>query len=590
MIKVSVITPVFNCAHLVEQTILSVLKQQFQEWEMILVDDGSSDNTQEVIEQYTKEDSRMKFFQQPHAGASAARNTGIKNAKNDWLLFLDADDWIREDFFEKMISELETNPFIDVVHCGWTRISKNGIMAKENYGSEQTDMFPLLAHYCPFAIHSCIARKKIVEDVGGFDTSFKTCGDWDLWQRVARTGARFQMIKETLAYYRTTSNSLSSDGNKFCINGLQVISNAYAFDGRVSSPKPEYKNGLKADDLAERKYYFVSWSAGLLIGSNKSALHLLEHLKGLTASNLNPGLLAETLIDSIIIPAEKDHWISHWNLIENNLKSFLTALEKQCEAKYIADKVSSLIERHIIIQAAGQIEHLQIGNSYAEKIDIESPIADKILTNETKSFFGIVYLKENLLDVVEVKSPDKFLPASLIKDVIATKSSWQILQYFFSQTVYPFLKLHNNLRTQLSEQELHDKIGWEVFLQQLWQKPDWKERMFYDASATKKENTLVIEVQNEAHIEIGDVLPTIKTAGAVLKVIYYIAEVETGSCLCDVKKNYVYPQMLRAAITLSGKNELCRVTVCEVLIGQKLDSGLNLRQRLNKRKMKSEKQ
>lgn len=585
MIKVSIIIPVFNSAHLVEQTIRTVLKQNFQEWEMIIIDDGSSDYIKELIEQYTQEDTRIKFLRQQNAGASAARNTGIKNANHDWLLFLDADDWLHEDFFEKMIAVLEEDSSVDVVHCGWKRISEDGTVTKENFGGEQSDMFPSLAHYCPFAIHSCLVRKKTVENAGYFDSSFKTCGDWDFWQRVARTGAKFRMVKECMAIYRTRANSLSSDGTQFCINGLQVISNAQSFDQRVLSPKPEYRNGWKADDHAEKKFYFVAWCAGILIGGKKSALHLLTHLKGLTAPNLSPDFLSETLLDSLMIHAEKKDWICHWELINDNLEGFLAPLEKQCEVKGLTDKVIALIEQHVIKQAAVQAAQLQIGKAYAERIDVEMPITDKQLPRYVNKFYGFIYLKETLLGTIEVELIDNFLPAAAIKDAIATKFSWQILQYFFSHSIYSSLKLDDAL-SQLSEEKLHNKIGWVTFLQQLWQKPGWEESMFYEPPITGQENTRVIKVRNEVKIEIAEELPMIKTRSSTLKVNYHIAGLPTGNCLCAAKKNYVSPQMLIAAITMSGKYELCRVAVREALIGDSLDIGLSLRQRLQEKRTK----
>lgn len=583
MIKVSIIIPVFNSAHLIEKTIQSVLKQQFQEWEMVIVDDGSTDNIAEVIDPYTKQDERIKFYQQQNAGASAARNTGIKNSTYEWLLFLDADDWIREDYFEKMVPLLENDPAIDVIHCGWARINKSGTIIKENFGGEQNDMFPSLAHYCPFAIHSCVVRKNIVENVGGFGTSFKTCGDWDLWQRVARTGAKFRMVKETMAFYQTTSNSLSSDGNQFCINGLQAISNAYTLDPRVPYPKQEYASGLKASDLAERKYYFVTWSAGLLIGSSKPASNLLKHLKGIEAENIDPEVVAETLLDSVIIPAEKEQpgWIEHWNRIEKNLQIFLRDLEEQSHSQDLADKACASIERHIITQSSYEIEQLRIGKSLAEKIDVETSIVDKNLPENIERFFGVVKCKNKLAGTIELEVKNNTVSAAEMRDAIATKFSWTILQQFFSETVYPFVKLDKRLAKQnLSEQEIHDKAGWKIFLQQLWQKPDWDEGMFYDLFSSKEKGMVINANDDEVHIEISNDLPTIKTNASTLSVIYYIGGIIAGTVLCNVQKKHVSPQQLRAAISTNSGYELCRIAVREALIGNGKWDGGSLRQRL----------
>jgi glycosyltransferase involved in cell wall biosynthesis len=579
MIKVSIITPVYNSADVIGETILSVLKQAYKEWEMIIVDDGSADAISEVVDEYAKKDGRIKFFRQDNAGASAARNTGIKHANYEWLLFLDADDWIHESYFENMIRALEQDPSIDVVHCGWTRVQKNGSMSKEVYGGEEIDMFPALSYYSPFAIHSCIVRKKLVEDVGGFDTSFKTCVDWDLWQRVARTGARFFMVKETMAFYRTRAYSLSSNVHQFCLNGLQVISNAYVADPRVSQPNPDYANGLKADDLITRMYHFVIWCAGVLIGQGKEASGLLEHLKNKTAEHLDGNLAGQILTDSLIIPAEKEQnsWHIHWKVIEDNLKCFLSDLEQQTYSTSIADKACAVIEHHVILQSAAHIKQQQVGKSFAVQIDLESPVPGIEMPVDAERFIGIVWLQEKILDLIELPVTDRFLAVTIIKNAVATKLSWQILYYFFLKNVYPFHQ--QTCQLKLTE-EIHDKIGWEFFLQELWNKPLWTNKIFYDPHADRKEKALKMEADDEIFIEISEALPSIKTRSSELKIHYFVGGVHAGIALCRPNGRSVTPQMIRAAITLAGGYELCRLVVREAVVGQKLDNGFSLLERL----------
>jgi glycosyltransferase involved in cell wall biosynthesis len=586
MIKVSIITPVYNSADVIGETILSVLKQGYKEWEMIIVDDGSTDAILEVVNEYAKKNDRIKFFGQANAGASAARNTAIKHASYEWLLFLDADDWIHENYFENMIPALEQDPSIDVVHCGWTRVQKNGSMSKEVYGGEEIDMFPALSYYSPFAIHSCIVRKKLVEDVGGFDTSFKTCVDWDLWQRLARTGARFFMVKETMAFYRTRAYSLSSNVHQFCLNGLQVISNAYVADPRVQHPYLRYANGLQKDDLVTRMYHFVIWCAGVLIGQGKEALDLLEHLKNKTAEQLDGNLAGQILIDALIIPAEKEQssWHVHWKVIENNLKCFLSGLEQQTHSTGIDGKASAVIEHHVISQSVIHIKQEQVGKSFAMRINVESFMQAIEIPVNTERFIGIVCLQEKVLDLIELLVTDRFLAATIIKDAVAAKLSWQILYYFLLKNVYPFHQQTSQLK--LTE-ETHDKIGWEFFLRELWNKPSWTNEMFYDPRAGRKEKALKIEANDEISIEISEALPTVKTRSSELKIHYFVGGVHAGIAVCKPNGRFANPQMIRAAINLSGGYELCRTAVREALVGQKLNNGLSLLERLKIAKEKT---
>jgi glycosyltransferase involved in cell wall biosynthesis len=584
MIQVSIIIPVFNSAHLIGQTIDSVLKQNWTNWEMIIVDDGSSDAIQETVNPYALNDQRIKLLNQSNSGASAARNTAIKKAGYAWLLFLDADDWIREDYFEKMIPVLENDPSIDVVHCGWTRVMQDGTMGKAVFGGEESDQFYPLSYHCPFAIHSCIVRKRIVEEIGGFDVSFKTCVDWDLWQRVARTGARFHLVKEVMAFYRSTPGSLSSNGTQFCINGLQVITQAYAPDPRVPHPKKEHAHGLNADDLVIRKYCFVTWSAGLLIGAGKPASHLLDNLNGVCAENLDARFIAEILIDSVIVHAQKEKgaWHQHWFVIEDALRKFLEDLEKQSHSTGLAAKAIALIERHVIIKSANEITQLQIGKSFALLIDVESPVNDIGLPDDVERFFGIIRLQEKILGVIEIEAPNNLLSSPIIKDAIATKFSWQILHQFFLKTIYPSIKDKKSLSMEaLANPEVHDKIGWEIFLQELWGKNDWDQHMFENPAFRIKEKAAVIKAARVIRVEVSEELPLVKVKAPELEIIYTIGGMEAGTAKC--KKDWlgrVSPQMVRAAINLTGAYELCRVAVREVLIGQSFNEEEKLRELL----------
>lgn len=113
---VSVIIPCFNYGHLIADTINSILRQTYTDWEMIIVDDGSADNTALVVEGFVKKDSRISFYQQSNAGPSAARNQALTKAKGEFIQFLDADDLIEDRKFEIQLGIFKEKPFADVVY------------------------------------------------------------------------------------------------------------------------------------------------------------------------------------------------------------------------------------------------------------------------------------------------------------------------------------------------------------------------------------------------------------------------------------------------------------------------------------------
>ena len=210
---VSIVIPARNAAETIAETLESVRSQSSQDWEAIVVDDGSSDATASVAASLATRDSRIRVVSRPHRGVSAARNTGIEHARFDRLVFLDADDWLSPSFLERMTRELAQNPGLDAVHCRWSRVAPDGTLCGgDQFSDAAGDLFDLFACTCVFAVHACIIRKSLVEAVGGFDTSLRICEDWDLWQRIARTGARFGAVQEVLALYRMRRASASVNG------------------------------------------------------------------------------------------------------------------------------------------------------------------------------------------------------------------------------------------------------------------------------------------------------------------------------------------------------------------------------------------
>src|SRR5258705_4659586 len=159
--NISVIIPAYNVATTIVQTLESVLSQTSPNWEAIVINDGSVDETAALVSRYSEKDNRIRIFSQSNRGLSAARNTGIEHANFEWLLFLDADDWISPYYVERTTNLINGNSNLDAVHCGWVRIARDGTRLKERYPPEFSDLFPVLAKMCPFAVHSCVVRKTI---------------------------------------------------------------------------------------------------------------------------------------------------------------------------------------------------------------------------------------------------------------------------------------------------------------------------------------------------------------------------------------------------------------------------------------------
>lgn len=129
---VSVIVPVYNAEHFIEKCIHSILNQSYKNIELILVNDGSTDNSVKICDSFAKIDNRIKLIHQANSGPSVARNNGIYNAKGKYIQFIDADDYIEENMIETLVNEMEKG--LDIVICGYKRIFKeeNKITSTKN--------------------------------------------------------------------------------------------------------------------------------------------------------------------------------------------------------------------------------------------------------------------------------------------------------------------------------------------------------------------------------------------------------------------------------------------------------------------------
>ena len=117
-VKVSVIIPVYNCEKYIEECIESLINQTLQECEFIFVNDGSKDKSEEIIKKYADKDERITLINQKNSGVSVARNIGIKKAVGEYIGFVDADDYVESDYYEKLYNTAKNNN-CSIVVCNW---------------------------------------------------------------------------------------------------------------------------------------------------------------------------------------------------------------------------------------------------------------------------------------------------------------------------------------------------------------------------------------------------------------------------------------------------------------------------------------
>lgn len=202
---ISVIMPCFNAAPYVEEAVVSVMRQSYPNVELIVVDDGSTDGSYEIAARLAKQHpSRIRHLMQANAGPYVARNHGLRLARGDYVAFLDADDWWRDDFLERMLAAIQEDDACALVYCGWQNVGLEGgrgaPYVPPDY--EQEDKVKrFLQAASPWPIHAALVRKTVLDEVGGFDLDLPTCMDYDLWLRIA-VSRRIRRVPEVMAFYR----------------------------------------------------------------------------------------------------------------------------------------------------------------------------------------------------------------------------------------------------------------------------------------------------------------------------------------------------------------------------------------------------
>jgi glycosyltransferase involved in cell wall biosynthesis len=204
---VSVITPAYNAEKYIESTINSVIQQKYKNWEMIIIDDCSKDNTYEIIKKCAREDSRIKIEKnERNLGVSDTRNKGINLAKGKYISFLDADDLWHKDKLEKQIKFMEKNN-ISLCYTGYIKINADGTIRGEIKVPEKLNYKELLKNCLIGFLTATYNRDSLRE----FYFKKTKAEDYIFWLEIMKKLDFAYGIPEPLAYYRVLDNSRSSN-------------------------------------------------------------------------------------------------------------------------------------------------------------------------------------------------------------------------------------------------------------------------------------------------------------------------------------------------------------------------------------------
>ena len=291
MAGVSVVIAAYNQAAWLGHAIESVRAQSFEDWELVVVDDGSTDATREVASRHTA-DGRIRYVHQARGERSAARNRGIAASSAPLVAFLDADDvWLPEKL-AKQVTALAADPIAGLCYTPARFIDAAGrpLPIRKPPRAISGEVFARLMRGNVIILASVLVRRRCLEEVGGFDTTLNACEDWDLWLRIARRWPIVVVDEELTLYRRHEANTAWREVLK---GALAVVDKWYA--------DPETVRGAGLSREAVRALQYWTNAAAVAMERRSAALPLVaDALREFPAAALSRSAMAT--LATLVLP------------------------------------------------------------------------------------------------------------------------------------------------------------------------------------------------------------------------------------------------------------------------------------------------
>ncbi len=225
---ISVLMGVYNCASTVEEAVQSIIDQTITDWELIICDDGSADNTYEVVKALAEKEKRIVLIRnERNMGLAPTLNNCLRVARGTYTARMDGDDICAPDRFEKELAVLEADPDCAVVSCGMLSFDEEGVYGQSNYPEkpDKTDFFRM----SPFCHAGCMMRREILQELGGYKESddVQRFEDYDLWYRLYKAGYYGRNLSEPLYSMRDDRNAFRRRKLKYRVNVTKLTWKIY---------------------------------------------------------------------------------------------------------------------------------------------------------------------------------------------------------------------------------------------------------------------------------------------------------------------------------------------------------------------------
>ena len=248
---VSVIIPAYNGAAYIRQAVESVLNQTYSHYEILIIDDGSTDNTRSVLEPYL---DKVQYIYQENRGVAVARNRGIEISKGEFVAFLDQDDFFMPHKLALQVACFELQPSLGMVHSGWRRVEAQG---RKIADVEPWKDVPILdlegwVKWRCVLLSAMMFRREYLERVGGLDPQFKQTDDTDLVLRLSLMGCQTAWVRQSVVCYREHKDNASKNLQVQAKENLAILDNFFQLPG-LPEPIQRLENDCR--------YYTKIWLA-----------------------------------------------------------------------------------------------------------------------------------------------------------------------------------------------------------------------------------------------------------------------------------------------------------------------------------------
>lgn len=249
----SIIVPCYKSEDTLEETLHSILEQESQNWEVIIVNDGSPDNVEEIALKWVSRDFRFKYFKKTNGGLGSARNYGIQKSVGDYILPLDSDNKIEKHFVKTAINLLENDKKIGVVYG-------DAMYFGEKEGLWKVGVFNKYKLLYSNYIDACaVIRKTVFEDLGNYDEKMPFQGneDWEFWLRILHSGFTFFYLEKVTFHYRVTSTSMIRSFNQeMFTKNISYIKNKHSILYIHGLTELYFENETYKSEILKGSFYF----------------------------------------------------------------------------------------------------------------------------------------------------------------------------------------------------------------------------------------------------------------------------------------------------------------------------------------------